>query len=413
MTDPVSITVLSLVQALLIGAAKGIGQAVGRDAYAALKSALLTYCPGAQLVLENLENNPQSREAQDQLIGILRSAGAGNDSNLQRLTVKLQNAIRYSKQADLVDEQKRASGYNTIQQTLAAHLNLLIRIRAQCRVEDSGLLSSNISRATGVPEEYRAEVRALHSRIRQYIASVARMIEDGNYRDTEAFIAGLPSLNMRERATSLVKADKDLHVSYQTLRLCVDYFGRFNSMLLNEIDQEGSASRELHLMFGNAIIVYELSDYVIKFIENFTPGGIRDLEDLHKAALRRIEVTRVDLQRLIENAKSDQIDPKLRESRLKSARERERALDILQEEWDNYISEAGQFYTRVENVQGLIPNLELIREDARIQIDMLEQFSILQLLRESLNSVQGTVDALAGFSLTPLNETRVRRLLGS
>lgn len=413
MYDPVSITVFAMVQALLTGAAKAIGEAAGRDAYQALKSALLTHYPAARPSLDNLERNPGSQNVQDQLIGILRSMGAGNDRNLQGLAEKLQNAIKFLSPGDPVDEQKRASGFRTIQQTLADHLNNLIRIRAQYRVDDSGLLSSNISRATDVPEQLRAEVRALHGRIRRNIESIARMIEDGNYRDTEDFIAGLPSLNMRERATSLVKADKDLHVSYQTLRLSVDYFSKFNTMLLDEIDQEGPANRQLHFMFGNAIIVYELADYIIDFMENFTPGGIRDLEDLHKAALRRIEATREDQKHLIETANSGQIDAKLRESRLKAAREREEALTTLQEEWKTYIKEASQFYTRVENVREMVPNLEFIREDARIQIQMLEMVSMLQLLRESLNSVQGTVDALAGFRLAQLNSTRVRQLLGS
>ena len=412
MTDPVSITVLSLVQALVIGAAKGMGEAAGRDAYKTLKSALLTHYPKAEPSLENLENNPQSQEVQNQLIIILRRLGAGNDSNLQQLTARLQNAIKYFNQMVIVDEQKRASGYNEMQRGLAAHLNLLIRIRAQYRVEDSGLVSSNIFRATDVPEDLRAEVRALHDRIRRHIEYVARTIEDGNYRDTEAFISSLPALNMRERASSLVKADRELHVSYQTLRLTVDYFGKFNSMLINEINLEGSAARELHLMFGNAIMIYELSDYVIKFIEGFIPGGIGDLKDLHQAAQRRIDVTRTDLRRLVERASSGKIDPKLRDSRLETARERERALNILQEEWENYITEASQFYAGVENARMLIPNLEFIKEDARIQIDLLEQVSILQILRENLRSVQGTVDALAGFPLAPLNESRVRRLLG-
>ena len=412
MTDPVSLMVLALVQALAAGAAKGIGEAAGHDAYNALKNALWTAYPNARPSLENLENEPQSQEVQDQLIMILRRVGAGNDSNLQQLTARLQNAIKGFNQKTLVDEQKRTSGYNELQRALAFHLNLLIRVRAQYRVEDSGLLSSNIFRAKDVPENLRAEVRALHGRMRRHIEYVAGMIEDGNYGETEAFISGLPALNMRERAASLVRADRELHVSYQTLRLTIDYFSKFNSMLVNEINLGGSAARELHLMFGNAIMIYELSDYVIKFIEDFTPGGIRDLEDLHQAAQRRIDATRADLRRLVERANSGQIDPKLRDSRLKTAREREKALDILQEEWENYVTEASQFYSRVENAQGLIPNLEFIKEDASIQIDMLEQVSILQILRESLKSIQGTVDALAGFTLAPLNETRVRRLLG-
>jgi hypothetical protein len=412
MADPVSLMVLALAQALIAGAGKGIGEAAGRDAYYALRNALWAGYPHARSGLEDLESRPDSPEAQDQLIMILRSTEAGTDNNFQQLTARLQAAIKGISQKLLVDEQERTAGYNQFQRELALHLCQLIDIRNRYRVNDAGLLSANISRAADVPGDLRAEVRGLHNRMRGHIEKVARKIEGTSYADTEAFISRLPALGMRERAASLVRADRELHVSYQTLCLTISYFSRFNSMLENEISRGGSAAREIHLMFGQAIMICELADYVITFIEGFSPGGIRDLEDLHRAAQQRIDETRADLRRLVERANSGQIDPALRDSRLKSAQEREKALSVVQEEWESYIAEAGQFYSRVAGARGIIPNLEFIRDDARIQIAMLEEVAILQILRESVKSIQGAVDLLAGFTLAPLNETRVRRLLG-
>jgi hypothetical protein len=87
-------------------------------------------------------------------------------------------------------------------------------------------------------------------------------------------------------------------------------------------------------------------------------------------------------------------------------------LDFFRIEWDRYIADTKQFYNRVEDVQNKIPTLELIRENARIQLDVLELVAMLRFLRQNADAVRAAVETLQGFRLAPLTPTRVRRLLG-
>lgn len=150
---------------------------------------------------------------------------------------------------------------------------------------------------------------------------------------------------------------------------------------------------------------------MIDFVENFTPGGLQDLEDLHREALRRVETTRKAQDRLSEQAKRDGIDPGVRDGILRDVKQREEALTVFQEEWSRYIAEAKQLYSPVAEVRTKIPNLEMIRENARIHIEVLEMVSMLRFLKESTNSIRAAADILKGFQLAPLDATRVRRLL--
>jgi hypothetical protein len=402
----------ALVKAFLAGVARARGEAAGRDAYYALKNDVSDRYPAATSIIEELERNPGSQILQEQLINALHELDADNDNALERLAQELMDAAEHGDLTELLDESKRDAGFRLIQEALNDHLRHITRIRAEYPVEDSSLLTSSISHATNVPEQVRQEVLALQSRIRQIIEHIAFAIENDKYRDIEESIESLPARRTQERAVRLIKADRDLRISHETLRLSVDLFNDINSVLLDQIEQETEVNRQSQLMFGNAIVVCELADYVIDFIENFTPRGLRELEDLHQEALWRIEKARYAQRRHIENANKDGVDAGIREAILRDVRERESALAIAQDEWERHISEANQLSSRIDIVRQKIPDLELIRENARLHIEVLEMVSMLQLLRETPDSILDTIDALKGFRLAPLNETRVRRLLG-
>jgi len=405
--DPVSFTVTVLAKAFLTG----IGTAAGKDAYYSLKNTLRRQYPDAIPDMEALERHPGSPELQAQLAAALRRLHAENDEHMRQLAQQLKDAIEFGSSADPVDELKRAVGFQQLQDILNRQLDRLIGIRMSYRVDGADLLSSNISRATDVPADIRAEVRALHEKIRRLIAHFALTIEGGKYGETERLVNNLPARSMQERAVRLVEADKELHVSYETLRLTVSFFGDFNVAVLDAIKETPSADRQLHMMFGNAIMLYELADYVIGFVENFTPGGLQDLESLHQEALRRVETTREAQQRLREQAEREGIDVAVRDGILRDVKQREEALITFQEEWGRYLADVKQLYSPLAEVRGKIPNLELIRENARIQIEVLEMVSMLRFLKESSSSIRATVDILKGFQLVPLTASRVRRLL--
>jgi hypothetical protein len=407
MSDPVSIAATLLIKGFL----NGFGTAAGRDAYYALKNAIISGYPEARQAIEEFELDPNSRELQMRLAAALRRLNADSDPNLQRLAKQLRHVIEYGVLPDPVDQLKRAIGFRQLQEILNMQLEHLIRIRASYRVDGADLLSSNISRATDVPSTVRAEVSALHEKIRKLIAHFALTIEGGKYGETEHLVKSLSARSMQERAVRLIEADKKLHVSYETLRLTVGFFGDFNVAVLDAIKQEPSVDRQMNMMFGNAIMLYELADYVIGFVENFTPEGLQDLEDLHRDALRRVETTREAQNRLSEQAKRDGIDPGVRDGILRDIKQRDEALSTFQEEWSRYIADAKQLYYPVTEVRGKIPNLEMIRENARIHIEVLEMVSMLSFLKESTTSIRATVDILKGFQLAPLDASRVRRLL--
>jgi hypothetical protein len=412
MMDPISLIVIALVKGALLAGAQEMGRAAGRDAYQALKTMLVSKYEPAAPSIERLEREPESPERQAEVERTLRNLGADHDEELLRLSKELMKVIEQGTWIDdPLDEAKRAGEAQALSQTLGSHIERLRNIRGNYSLEDSELLSPNIARARDIPKRVRDDVSQLHARIRDIIEQVASNIEGGKYQETESVAKNLPGRSERERAIRLVEADKEIRISYETLRLTVEFFSELNSQVLARIQQERSEDRRIQMLFGNAITIYEMADFVIDYIESFSPGGFRELDTLHQETLRRIEKAREDQESLAASARRDGIEPKVREGILEDVRIRGDALDAFQQEWDNYVAETKQFQGRVDEVHKKIPTLELIRENARVQLNILELVSMLRFLRQSADAFKAAVETLQGFRLAPLTASKVRRLV--
>jgi len=412
MFDPVSLAVMALTSAIIAGAQE-VGKNSGGDSYQLLKGYVISrYGHAAKAGIANLEQQPGVRENQDNLTRLLRGMGAEDDPKLMGLAQGLIDLVEGGVKDDPLAPPKRAAGVRAIRRVLDTHIQWLSDIRSRHLVEDSQLLSSRVARAPNIPVEVRNQISTLHDRMRAIIQQVAISIENDKYREAEQLPRVLPNRSEQARAARLVQADKAIHISYESLALAVSFFSELNETILARIEQERSVERQTQMMFGNAIMIYELAAFAIDFIANFTLGGVAELEALHQETLRRIAKAHEDQERLAANANRGGIEPTVRDGILDDIRHRAATLDFFRDEWNRYVSDTKQFHRRVAEVQNKIPTLELIRENARVQLDVLELVAMLRFLRQNADAVRATVDSLQGFRLAPLSPARVRRLIG-
>jgi hypothetical protein len=409
--DPVSLVVAALVRALMAGADE-LGRSTAHDAYEALKGAIVRkYGRTAETAILALEQQPESVNRQSEVEKVLRRAGAGDDPELANLASALVQVVQEGIWYDPLAQPKRTAGLRAIGEILTAHVQTLNQARAWYSLNDSDLLGSNVSRARNIPDQVRSDLASLHGRIRQIIEQIALQIEGNKYRDTENAIQNLHVRGERERAATLVAADKAIHVSYETLRVAVEFFSELNSTILVQIEKQPPGERQAQMMFGNAVMIFELTDFVINYINTFSLDGLAQLEKIHRDTQQQITATRTEQATLEDRAKSPEIEPTVREGILEDIRNREAAMSLVLSEWDRYISETKQFYARVGDVQNQVPTLEVIRENARLQLSVLEIVAMLRFLKQNSEAVRATVNTLQGLRLAPLTPTRVRQLL--
>jgi len=414
MFDPVSLFVVALVSGLMRGVEETTSQAVSD---ALVGQVANRYGPPVTTGIARLRADPGSKQCQAGLANALRAAGAEQDPELHLFARQLIDwadgkAAGEAPDVDPVEQLMKFTGLRAIGEALEVHVGQVQAIRNRYSVEDIDLLTANIGGKHDIPAAERAQLAQLHVRIRQVIESIATQMEDSRYRGVEQAVTELPTgLAERNRAVRLVRAEKSLHSSYESLRLTVEFLGELNRSILARIEIEESPDQLNAMMFGNAVLIYELADFVIGYVRAFSLDN--GLEPLHTEAIGRLRNARDSQQALLTRLESDElIDVAVRDDTLADIRIRDQAINELEHEWDEYLGDVGTMERTVADVRRRLPTLEVIRENARIQIMTLQLFALLRFLKQNDRSIQGAVSTLAGFQLAPLTPTRVSRLLG-
>jgi hypothetical protein len=417
--DPASLIVAALVSGILSGVSRAAQHAL-HEGYLDLRSAILRGYGakgGAPLeeAIEALEAEPMASERQTMLALQLQQVGADQDPELQALASKLTALVEDPMQrfVNPVEQAHHHAGVRVVAKVMDRHIDKVLAIRERQHLDDTDLLSTGNGKSRDVPREVRDEVQRLQQDMREIIEQIARRIEDNNYRDAEQAIRSMPmAYSERERATSLVEADKRMHISYQALRITVEYFSELNEGVLQRIDSERSPDREANMMLGNAIMIFELTEFVIRYVNQFRLDGEDDLNRLHRETTERIGLLREQQRALETRALNTDIEAAVRAQTLDDIRARADAVDELEREWDKYLDEVAAVRSMIGHVHSKVPTLEVIRDNARIQIGVMQLVAMLQFLKLNAEAVKGTIDTLKGFRLAPLSPTRVRRLIG-
>jgi hypothetical protein len=134
-------------------------------------------------------------------------------------------------------------------------------------------------------------------------------------------------------------------------------------------------------VLGNAITVFELTEFVIRYVERFRLDGHDDIHRLHREAKVRLDAKRTEQQALARRASAPAIEADVREQILDVIRTRESAIGELEREWDKYLSEIDSMRSAISEVYAKVPTLEVIRDNARLQIDVMQEVAVLRFLR--------------------------------
>ena len=196
-----------------------------------------------------------------------------------------------------------------------------------------------------------------------------------------------------------------------TPRLTVDLFGNLNSRILRRLDRSVRPDRELQMMFGNAVMVYEVADFTINYIENFMLRGTGEIDELHEYMIQRIENARRAADVFSANMSASAVEEHVKAGTLENVRYRQDALNMVEEEWGKYVKETRRFSEQIGSVRTLLPTLEAIREDAWQQLDVLEIMAMVRFLKLNSSALKAAVETLTKFQLARLTPERVRRLL--
>jgi len=317
-----------------------------------------------------------------------------------------------------VEDAEKESGIKALEKLTTDHLDMILSVQDNYDVPDPlDLLSLDVKCNKNIDSQLRERIGRLQDKMRTVIDSMANRIATHRYKTTEEALEGMKiGKTNKERLVSLISNDKRFYISCQSLKVAVDVFLEVNRRIVSKLEESESlqdAADARRMILGNAILVYELLDFVINYIKKFEFSGVDGIMTIYHNATQKVENILKKEQERENMAHSDDIRSEVKERVLENIKTRKQAIQQISKEWDSYITAVNENQDKTTQVNRNIPSLELMRDDAMGQIEVIELASLLGLVKTNLGVIQSSmVEALSKMELINLSSERVKLLLG-
>jgi len=297
---------------------------------------------------------------------------------------------------------------------LKEHSDLVMQLQDEFILSNRDMLTTSLTVNPNLPVEVKKQISMLSLKLQNIIWSVASQVESRKY---EPYVQGLNDITFsayhRKKATELVKADENINISLQAVKTTIGFFSKINRQILKEIEDcqtQGDVKTETKLILGNSILVYELANFTIKFLETFRLTGIDEISQIHNDTIKQIDENKAEIEKLKKDVAL--LNEEFKDQRMSALEMRTQSLEEIRKEWDQYLKKIQDIQTNVKSVSNHLPTLKFIRDDAKNQISLIEILIITRLIGDSLEAVKTLVMELEDIDLVPLPPETVRRLLG-
>jgi hypothetical protein len=113
---------------------------------------------------------------------------------------------------------------------------------------------------------------------------------------------------------------------------------------------------------------------------------------------------------LRKKADAEGIDPAVKAATITDIEARGQSYKEMLEEWALYVKEVGDFQGQMSTVLQQLPTLRLIRDNASVQLELLETWAVLQVVKGNLGALQATSLTLQEMKMVTLTPGRLSRL---
>lgn len=275
----------------------------------------------------------------------------------------------------------------------------------QHEVRNIDILGSNLIANRNLPAKIRSNVQNYRDNLHKIIHGVAAFIEEQKFATADEAINNLQMAPFdRSRLERFYHSQKSLSLSIETLNVMIEIFSKVNHAILDkitEVKKQSQGANLTRLYLQNAVLVYELTDFVISFIENTGLGGMEDIELIKNETLEYIEETEIEDKGLM--ARSSQASRQAtKDIVLKDIENRNQVRALARQKWSEFEKRIQELKKDANAVNLIIPDLELIQMNAQSQVKLLHIIAISQIVENNLDIVRSIgIDGLAIASLTP------------
>lgn len=299
-----------------------------------------------------------------------------------------------------------------VREQLMEQVEKVLDLQRMVSLRSSEILSDSIanSNAKTIPKKVKSFVVGNSALVRRIIEGVALEIEKNEFKSIDEVINSMDLAKIDQiRITKFFDAQKSFNLSFNSLKLTIDIFMDLNNKVLEELSNSTDAASNIKARLKNAILVYELTSFVVEYIEKFELTGIDNIIAVKKEVFDDLDANSQldsDIRASIERA----TDANTKKSTLRDLENRMRMRQSIKEEWDSFVTRINTAKSQVSSVKGFLNDLKLTRDNAKSQIDILGLFAMTSLMKENITCIERIGD-LKNMQLAPLTADEACKLL--
>ena len=307
-------------------------------------------------------------------------------------------------------------GSMLVEHELETQVQEVIDVRKEYPLKNTEILSGEII-TKDIPKAIKKKVIAHQENLRKIIYATAQYIEENRFDDIDKAIKDIDLSKLEvNKIQNLVNAQKKINYSFQTLDAGVEIFSRVNQNLLDKIknndfeaNQDGKM-KKTGAYLANAVLVFELTSFIIQHLNNFNLIGIDDVEAIEKSVLVDLENAEKDDEKLKKDAiNASNID--IKDNILKAIEGRDEVREVVRKKWKSFNEKIKSIENGVGKSLQMVEELKLVRDNARNQLDTLQIIATIQALEKNLEVFEGLA-FMKKIELSPLNAKEASDLLG-
>ncbi len=306
-----------------------------------------------------------------------------------------------------------SKGSLIIKEELNEQVGFVDGLQREVALKNTDVISHRLAVNKNLSRAVKARVKEFSDNMQRYILAIAYKVEEQIYDGVAEKIGEMELMKYNEeRVFSVIDAQRKLSGSFQTLTVVIDIFREINNQILYEIenaDRDGlGRGDETKLYFRNVLLVYELTNFTVRYLERFGLAGLDDLQKIRDdvfADLARGDAKDREMER------SPSQNERLRASILKDIANRREVRLKVREKWEKMMGEVGEIKKKSESTKLFLKDIKMIRDNAEQQLDILSQIAITQLTNSSIQAV-AALDDVSNFKIAPLDGKKAVELLG-
>jgi hypothetical protein len=250
------------------------------------------------------------------------------------------------------------------------------------------VISSNLLINRDLPHTVKNEIKEFQFNCKCIVMATAEFIEQYHYKSVDEVVNSMHLIEYdKERVRSIVDSQKKIGLSFQTLNIIIELFTRVNDKLKEEIDNAESREENLTARLKNAILVYELLNFIHDYIEEFSLNGKEDLnaiktiifEDIARGELEQEEL-KLKLQATKKLDTKNNIE--------KQMKNRQAIWKIMKARWKGVDNKIKSIEAQILDIKEILPDLDAYRLDAKMQIDILSLTAIMNVLETNVEIIK-------------------------